>query len=97
MFSFILDIVSTNLQHENENKKMDTGALDLHEIKRVDQILYVQTFYYSLIKQMTLPFFVIINGNILKQVAVTAKLLHSTTLTLRKAFYANYWRYCQVI
>ena len=34
--SFNLNIVSTNLWYENKNKQMDTDALDVQEIKRVD-------------------------------------------------------------
>ena len=51
---------------------MDTHAFDLQEIKRVGQ-----SFYVSLILATDFVInlsFVIINGNLLKQVAVTAKL-----------------------
>ena len=37
VFSFILNIDSTNLKYENENKQIDTEASDLQEIKRVGQ------------------------------------------------------------
>ena len=40
MFSFISNIVSTNLLHENVNKQMDTDAFDLQDIVRVGQSFY---------------------------------------------------------
>ena len=44
VFSFILNIVSRNLQHEN--KQMDIlYAFDLQEIERVVQYFYVLTFF----------------------------------------------------
>ena len=46
VFSFILNIVSTNLYHENENKQTDTNIFDLQEIKRVGQSFHVLTFLF---------------------------------------------------
>ena len=47
VFSFILNIVSTNQYHENENKHMNTDAFDLQNIKRVvGQSFYVLTLIY---------------------------------------------------
>ena len=43
---FILNIVSTNLYHENENKLTDT-AFDLQEIKIMGQSLYINIFSLS--------------------------------------------------
>ena len=37
VFSFLKNIVSTNLQHKNKNKQIDTDAFDFQEIKRVGQ------------------------------------------------------------
>ena len=34
VFSFILNIVSTNTWHENENKHMDTNTFDFQKIKK---------------------------------------------------------------
>ena len=58
---------------------MDTDAFDLKEKKEwVGQSLYVLTFLYSLILASDIViylFFVIINVNLLKYGAVTAKIL----------------------
>ena len=51
VFSFSLNIVSTNLWHENENKQTNTGEFDLQEIKRDGQYFNVLTFFYSLKRQ----------------------------------------------
>ena len=59
VFSFILNIVSTNLHHENENKQKGTDAFDISRNKKSGAIFYVLKFVIYLS-------FVIINGNILK-------------------------------
>ena len=54
---------------------MDTDVLDLQDLKGVGQSLYR---FYSLVLAADIVIylsFVIINGNLLKKVAVTAKLL----------------------
>ena len=39
VFSFILNIILTNLNQENDNKHMDTNVIDFQEIKGVKQSL----------------------------------------------------------
>ena len=41
LFNFILNIVSTNLQHENENKQMDTDEFDIQEIKNSGALIFM--------------------------------------------------------
>ena len=45
MFSYILNIVSTNLKDENETKQMDTDAFDFQAVRSVVQSFYVS--YYK--------------------------------------------------
>ena len=67
VFSFILNIASTNLQYENENKQMDMDVFDHQEIKSGTVFLCFDTHvFYSLILAADIVFylsFVSINDN----------------------------------
>ena len=41
MFSFFLNIISTNLLHVNETKQMDTDAFDFQEIKKSGAVFFM--------------------------------------------------------
>ena len=57
VFSVILNIVTTNLQHENENKQMTTYAFDLQKIKSKTVFLCFDSTY-SLIVAVVFVIFV---------------------------------------
>ena len=46
MFSLILNIISTNVQYENEIKQMDTDTYDLQEIKKWDILFMFRHFLF---------------------------------------------------
>ena len=75
----ILNIVSIKLYHESINKKKDRDAYYLQNINRVGQFFYILTvFIYSFILAAIIVIYlsvVIIYGNLLKYIAVTAQLL----------------------
>ena len=48
VFSFILNIVSTNPHHDNENKLMKTDEFDHQEIKRVEQSFLCFNIFFIL-------------------------------------------------
>ena len=73
VFMFILNIVSTNLQHGN--KQMDIDAFELQEIKSGAVILKVFNSLILAVVIVIYLFFIIINYNLLKVVAVTSKCL----------------------
>ena len=84
MFSVILNIVSTKPKHKTYNRKIDLDAFYLQEIKRVGQSLYFDNFY-----SLILPDNIIIYGNLLKYITVTAhlfavKMVHNANLILKK-------------
>ena len=63
---------------ENENKQSGTNAYDLQEIKRVSEAIFIGFdtilfFNHNSRHCHLFVFFVLINDNILKSVAVTAK------------------------
>ena len=72
MYISILNIGSTKLLHKNKNKQEDKDAFDLQIIKRVGQSFYILTIMADKINIYLL--FDIVYGNLLKYIAVTAKL-----------------------
>ena len=75
VFSFILNIVSTNLQSINQNKQMETDTFDLQDIKSGTVFLSIDMFYSLILAADIVIYlsFISMNGNLFKQVAVTAK------------------------
>ena len=75
MFYLILNNVPTHLWHEN--KYTDIDASDLQVIKRVGQSFYTLTFFILYRSTVIVVYlsFVIVNGNLLKWLTITAKLL----------------------
>ena len=49
VFSFIFSLVSTKLQHKNENRRSDFDAFAFQEIKKVGLSFYFFDKFYSLI------------------------------------------------
>ena len=78
MFSFILNIVSTKPKHKNENRKIGFDAFYLREIKKSGAVfLYFDGFYFLILPDNIVIYLslVIIYGNLLKYITLTAHLL----------------------
>ena len=71
----ILNIVSTKLQHKNINKQKDRDAFDLQNLKTMGQSFYFDNFHSLILADNIVFYLSFIIGNLLKYIAVTARLL----------------------
>ena len=68
-------LIFTKPKHKNENRKIDFDAFYLQEIERVGQSFYILTMIILPDNSVIYVSLVIIYGNLLKYITVTAHLL----------------------